>query len=298
MSTPPRTPWQGRSPASDEWLDRLVDWALAEDVGEGDWTTEWTVPPDRRTRARIVAKEALVVAGVEAALRVFRRVETEARVEALLRDGEEAESGQVVLRVAGPAGGVLTAERTALNFLGRLSGVASLTRAFVDAVEGTGVRIVDTRKTTPGWRALEKAAVRAGGGDNHRLGLYDMVLVKENHIAAAGGIRAALEGVASRNRRGLPVEVEVTSLEELEETLAVGGVDRVLFDNMDPQLLREAVRQARGHDPCPELEASGNVTLATVRSVAMTGVDLISVGALTHSAPAADVSMVVHDEPG
>ena len=188
--------------------------------------------------------------------------------------------------------GILTAERVALNFLGRLSGIATLTRAFVDAVAGTGARIVDTRKTTPGWRTLEKAAVASGGGENHRHGLFDMVLVKDNHLVAAGGIRAAVERIRRANREGIEVEVEVQTLQELEELLPL-GVHRVLLDNMGLETLKEAVDRVRALDERarPLLEASGNVTLDSVRAVAETGIDLISVGALTHSAPVADISL-------
>jgi nicotinate-nucleotide pyrophosphorylase (carboxylating) len=189
--------------------------------------------------------------------------------------------------------GILTAERVALNFLGHLSGVATITRAFVTAVEGTGTRILDTRKTIPGWRTLEKVAVRAGGGVNHRHGLYDMILVKDNHLVAAGGVREAVEKIRSRNRDGLLVEVEVNRLEELEELLPL-GVDRVLLDNMDLENLRAAVAMARAlGEGSPELEASGNMTLERVRAVAETGVDFISAGALTHSAKQADFSLRV-----
>ena len=274
-----------------EVMDQLVRLALAEDVGPADWTTSCTVPPDARGHATVVAKSHLVVAGVEAAGAVFGAVDPALALGVVRGDGVRAGPGDVVLEVAGAAGRILTAERVALNFLGRLSGVATLTREFVEAVRGTGARIVDTRKTTPGWRHLEKAAVRAGGGINHRLGLFDMVMIKDNHIAAAGGITAAVERVRARNQAQLPIEVEVRSGEELEEALTL-GVDRILLDNMDLGTLARAVERAHrlGSDR-PELEASGNVTLETVRSVAETGVDLISVGALTHSAPVADLSL-------
>ncbi len=279
-----------------EWLERMVRAALAEDVGEGDWTTAWTIPADARTRAVVVAKQRMVVAGLGAAGLVFSRVDRSVAVREACADGDELAPDGVVLRLEGPTRAILTAERIALNFLGRLSGVATLTRRFVEAVRGTGARIVDTRKTTPGWRALEKAAVRAGGGVNHRMGLYDMVLIKDNHIDAAGGVVEAVEAVRTHNRRGLPVEVEVRTLEELEAVLPL-GVDRVLLDNMAPDMLRRAVALARGARPAdraaPLLEASGNVTLSTVREIAEAGVDLISVGALTHSAPSADVSLRV-----
>ncbi|MGD2069709.1 MAG: carboxylating nicotinate-nucleotide diphosphorylase [Gemmatimonadota bacterium] len=280
-------------PDEREALATLIRLALAEDVGPGDRSTEWTVPPGRSGRAVVVAKEGLVVAGTGPAREVFRTVEPSLAVEIRLEDGERARPGDEVLTLAGPLPGILTGERTALNFLGRLSGVASATHRYVEAVRGTGARVVDTRKTAPGWRLLEKAAVRAGGGSNHRMGLYDMVMIKDNHIAAAGGIRAAVERVRAGNGGDLPVEVEVSDLDELEEVLAL-GVDRVLLDNMDVPTLRAAVaRTRRLGEARPRLEASGNVTLATIRRVAETGVDDVSVGALTHSAPSADLSLRV-----
>ncbi len=272
-------------------LEALVRLALAEDIGAGDWSTAWTVDPSHAGSATIVAKSDLVVAGVEAAVASFAGVDPDVRVGVVRSDGLRAGAGDVVLELAGAAAGILTAERTALNFLAHLSGIATLTRAFVDAVRGTGVRVVDTRKTTPGWRHLEKAAVRAGGGSNHRIGLFDMVMVKDNHIVAAGGITAAVRRVREQNSAGLPIEVEVGTMEQLDETLRL-GVDRILLDNMSPAVLERAVECAHRLGPArPELEASGNVTLANVRQVAATGVDLVSVGALTHSAPAADLSL-------
>lgn len=270
----------------------LIEAALSEDVGDGDWTSEWTVPAESRSEAVIVAKQRLTVVGLAVAAEVFRAVDAELSVEHRTEDSAELEVGDTAMAIAGPTRSLLTAERTALNFLGRLSGIATLTRAFVSRVEGTGARIVDTRKTTPGWRALEKMAVRAGGGSNHRMGLDDMVLVKDNHIAAAGGLTAAIERVRMRNV-GLPVEVEVRTGEELEEALEA-GVKRILLDNMNPDGLREAVSLVRERfGGSVTLEASGNVTLDTVLEVADTGVDLISVGALTHSAPAVDFSLQV-----
>jgi nicotinate-nucleotide pyrophosphorylase (carboxylating) len=276
-----------------ETLDALIRMALAEDVGAGDWTTAWTMDPTHPGRATVIAKAGLVVAGVEAAAAVFAAVDPEIDIGVVRSDGVAAARGDVVLELAGRAAGILIAERTALNFLGRLSGIATCTRAFVSAVRGTGVRIVDTRKTAPGWRMLEKAAVRAGGGSNPRMGLYDMVLIKENHIAAAGGITAAVQRVRARNVEGLPIEVEVRTPEELEEALGL-GVDRILLDNMSPAALKRSVERAHrlGADR-PELEASGNVTLANIREVAATGVDMIAIGALTHSAPVADLSLLM-----
>lgn len=277
----------------DEAVDALVAAALAEDVGDGDRTTAWTVEGESRCRAAVLARETLVVAGSGIAERVFRAVDPELDVRIVRGDGERVDEGAVVLRLEGRTRGLLTAERTALNFLGRLSGIATLTRRFVEAAEGCGARITDTRKTTPGWRRLEKAAVRAGGGTNHRMGLDDMVLVKENHIAAAGGIAEALRRVGERNREGLPVEVEVESLAQLDE-VRQGAVDRILLDNLEVDEVEEAVRRVRSWpEPRPELEASGRMTLERVASVAATGVDWISVGALTHSASSADFSLLV-----
>lgn len=281
----------------------LVSLALAEDVGAGDWTTLWTVPEASRAGADIVAKAPGVVAGLALVQAVYRRLDERVEVTFVRADGDPVSPGDPVCTIRGPARAILTGERTALNFLQRLSGIASVTRRYVEAVEGTGVRILDTRKTTPGWRRLEKAAVRVGGGHNHRVGLHDMVLIKENHIAAAGGITAAVARVREQLRsaraashvKALPVEAEVTSLAELAEALEA-GVDRVLLDNMALGTMREAVEQARawarrsGRER-PQLEASGNMTLDRVRPVAETGVDLISVGALTHSAPALDLSL-------
>ena len=271
----------------------LIRAALDEDVGAGDWTTLWTVPADRRATARIVAKETGVLAGMEVAVAVFAAVDPELRVSPDLADGDAVRPGDRVLHAEGAARSILTAERVALNFLQRLSGVATVTRRYVDAVAGTGARILDTRKTTPGLRLLEKAAVLAGGGVNHRVGLHDMVLIKENHIAVAGGIAAAVLAVRERNRAGLPVEVETTNRAEIGEALSA-GVDRILFDNMTLADLRAAVEQVRASgEPRPETEASGGVRLDTVRAIAETGVDFVSVGALTHSAPALDLSLLI-----
>ena len=271
--------------------DRLIGAALREDIGEGDFTTLWTVHASARAEAVIVAKGRLVVAGVWIARRVFSRVLADARIEPLVEDGVAVDPGTGLLRVRGPARGILTAERTALNFLGRLSGIATLTRRFVEAVAGTRALVTDTRKTTPGWRVLEKWAVRTGGGVNHRAGLDDMILIKDNHIAAAGGAREAVLRVAARNRRALDVEVEVSTPAGVEELRGL-PVGRILLDNMDEDGLREAVsRVSRWPEPRPELEVSGNISLERARSVAGTGVDWISVGALTHSAPVADLSL-------
>lgn len=269
----------------------LIDAALAEDVGEGDFSSLWTVPAGRRAKAVIVAKAEGVLAGVEVAYEVFRRVDPSVEITVYASEGGVVRPHDPVMEILGPARSLLTAERTALNFLQRLSGIATLTRRYVDAVDGTRSRVIDTRKTTPGMRRLEKAAVRAGGGANHRVGLFDMVMIKDNHIAAAGGITAAVEAVRAANDRGLRVEVETTTLDEVREALAA-GVDRIMFDNMTPAMMREAVALVVAvGDGRPEMEASGGITLETIRDFAATGVDFISVGALTHSARALDLSL-------
>lgn len=278
--------------AVDAHTSELIDVALAEDVGAGDWTTLWTVDASTRARARIVAKAHGIVAGMAVAEAVFVRVEPMISANARSSDGTRVAPGEVVLDLIGPARGILTAERVALNFLQRLSGVATLTSRYVAAVRGTHARILDTRKTTPGLRALEKAAVLAGGGSNHRFGLHDMILIKENHITAAGGITAAVAAVRRENRAGLRIEVEVTNAAEVEEAVSA-QVDRILFDNMSIEALRSSVELVRSQNKSTETEASGGVNLASVHDIAMTGVDFISVGALTHSVPALDLSLLI-----
>ncbi len=278
----------------DATLIRLVEAGLAEDIGPGDRTSEWTIDAGRTVGARVLAKEAGVVAGLAPARLAFARVDPEVEFVAHVVDGQSVEAGTGIIRLSGRARSILAAERLALNFLQHLSGIATLTRAYVDAVAGTGARILDTRKTTPGLRALEKAAVLAGGGTNHRFGLYDMVLIKENHIRSAGGIESAVRSVRARNLERLRVEVEATTRAEVEEALGA-GVDRILLDNMSPEALRESVRIVRESGLPTETEASGGVTLGTVRAIADTGVDFISIGAITHSARALDLSLLVDD---
>jgi nicotinate-nucleotide pyrophosphorylase (carboxylating) len=279
-------------------LRETIARALSEDIGPGDVTSEATVPAEARGRARIVQKQPGVVTGLAVAAEAMRQCGVD-EFEGLVSEGEW--QGGVPADVAlatGPARALLAAERTALNFLGHLSGVATLTARFVEEVEGTGVRILDTRKTTPGMRALEKAAVVAGGGHNHRMGLHDAVLIKENHIAMAGGLVRAVR-VAREAHPQLSVEVECRNPDEVVEALEAGA-DRLLLDNMDPEALRAAVslRDAEaGADGGPALEASGGVTLETVREIAETGIDFISVGAITHSAPNLDFSMLVEPLP-
>lgn len=273
----------------------VVRRALAEDLGRaGDLTTDAVVSTGRRAHARLISRADGVVAGLGPAAAVFRMLDGAVEAASESADGERVCDGSVLLSLAGPARAILTGERTALNLLGRLSGVATLTRAFVDAVAGTGARIVCTRKTTPGLRALEKYAVRCGGGTNHRFGLDDAVLIKDNHVAAAGGVRPALERARAAVGHTVKVEVEVDTLEQLREVLELGA-DAVLLDNMSLDELRAAVALVAGR---VVTEASGGITLATAAAVAATGVDLLSVGALTHSAPALDVSLELDEASG
>jgi nicotinate-nucleotide pyrophosphorylase (carboxylating) len=266
----------------------LIDRALAEDLGSGDLTTLAVVPAGVQARAVIIQKQPGVVSGLEVARAVFERVDAGLRWTAHAGDGDAREPGPVA-EVDGEAAAILAAERVALNLLGRLSGVATLTARYVQAVDGTGVRILDTRKTTPGLRALEKEAVRHGGGTSHRSGLFDAILVKENHALLAGGVGEAARQALARARGGVTVEVECATLDELSDALEA-GVPRILLDNMGPDELRRAVAITGGR---AELEASGGITLDTIRDVAETGVDFISVGALTHSAPALDFSLLL-----
>jgi len=273
-------------------LDELVRRALAEDIGTGDVTSEATVAPGTRAVATITQKAAGVVFGLDAAEAVFRALDPAVALERLGPEARWREPPAPVLRATGEARALLGAERTALNFLGRLSGVATLTARCVQAVEGTGAQILDTRKTTPGLRALEKAAVASGGGVNHRAGLYDMVLIKENHAAMGGGVGAAVRAAAAAFP-DLALEVECSTLGELDEALAAGAT-RILLDNMGPAELRAAVAYVGGR---ARLEASGGVGLDTLRAHAETGVDWISIGALTHSAPTLDLSLLMEALP-
>ena len=288
--TPPDGPRLDR-----DAVTRIIDRALEEDVGTGDVTTDWTVRETAAATADLVARGPGVVAGLEVGASVFERVDPTIRFLARTKDGTRVADGDVLAEVSGPARGVLTAERTALNFLQRMSGIATMTARYVSEVAGTGARILDTRKTVPGLRILDKYAVSVGGGENHRLGLWDMVLIKDNHIEAADGIGPAVLAVRSamaRAGRTVKVEVEVKTLAELEDALAV-GVDWVMLDNMDLTSMRQAVsRVQRIVQGRPRVEASGNVNLDTVKAVAETGVDLISVGGLTHSVAAVDLSLL------
>ena len=270
--------------------------ALREDIGRGDVTSEFFVSQDRHALARIVTRERAVVAGIETAAEVFRRVDSKLRIDIRKKDGAEIAIGETVLEVRGAARSILTAERVALNFLQRLSGIATLTRQFVEAAGEHRAKILDTRKTTPGLRAIEKAAVVAGGGMNHRFGLHDMALIKDNHLSA-GGQHVDLAGAVRCFREKHPdlrVEIEADRLNQVRDFLQIDGIDVILLDNMTPDKIREAVALGKGR---VKFEASGGVNLETVREIAATGVDYISVGALTHSARGIDFSLeLTHGE--
>jgi nicotinate-nucleotide pyrophosphorylase (carboxylating) len=269
------------------YLDRLIDLALEEDIGPGDVTTQALIPPELQGEAHIRAKQTLVVAGLPVAALVFARLDPAVTFAPQVDDGQEVAKGTVLARLTGPVGSILTGERVALNFLQRLSGIATFTRSMVAQVAGSKAFLVDTRKTTPGWRVLEKYAVRLGGGRNHRLGLYDAVLIKNNHLTAVGSISQAVRQAKAKAHPLLKVEVEVTDLKGLEEALN-SGADRILLDNMDDAALKKAVDLTRGR---ALLEASGGMTKERLPKAAATGVDFISMGALTHSAPAVDIHL-------
>ena len=280
-----------------EVTSALIDLALREDVGEnlqtGDVTSAYFVPQDSISSAYIYAKQEGVLAGMEVAAEVFHRVNPELKVVQLKKDGDPLSQGERVLDVSGHARSILTAERTALNFLQRLSGVATQTRAYVAKVETTDAKVLDTRKTTPGWRALEKAAVVAGGGKNHRMGLYDRAMVKDNHLVAENKIEALQDAIdrLHAERAGVEVELEADTLEQVQGFLSLRGVDYILLDNMNHEMMRDAVAMRDDSGSAVALEASGGVTIDTIAEIATTGVDFISVGALTHSAVALDLSL-------
>jgi nicotinate-nucleotide pyrophosphorylase (carboxylating) len=263
--------------------------ALREDLGEGDITTQFFVPEDLQALGKIVARERAIVAGTEVAAEVFRRVNPNLSIEILQPDGTSLSGGETIMQVRGPAGSILTAERVALNFLQRLCGIATLTRQFVEAIGKSRAKILDTRKTTPGLRGLEKAAVLAGGGENHRHTLSDMVLVKDNHLRAAeaAGIASIIKRLR-QERPGIRIEVEADRLDQVRSFLEVEGIDVILLDNMEPTEMREAVAAGKGK---VKFEASGGINLKNVRRIAASGVDYISVGALTHSARGIDLSL-------
>ncbi len=279
-------------------LKEIVARALREDVGDGDVTTEWTLAPGTVASARFEARQTGILSGLFPASLAFREVDASLEFQALLSDGDRVEPGRPIAEVRGAAGSLLTGERTALNFMRHLSGIASTTRQYVDAVRNTGARIVDTRKTTPGLRELEKRAVLHGGGANHRHGLFDMVLIKDNHIAAAGSIAAAVRSCRTNMKRAdarYEIEVETGSLDQVDEAVR-SGADWIMLDNMNDEEMRKAVariRAASRPDQPIVIEASGAITMERIGAIANTGVDMISVGALTHSAPALDISLNV-----
>ena len=275
-----------------EQIIKLIKFALREDIGPGDITTEAIIPRAQKAHAVIIAKEAGVIAGLDVAREVFRQVDEKIKVAFKVRDGEKVKKGKIIAVLSGPARGILTGERVALNFLQHLSGIATLTRKFKNQISKikNKVKILDTRKTIPGMRSLEKYAVKAGGGVNHRFGLYDAILIKDNHIKIAGGIKKAVEGIRGRYKAKRAIEVEAKTLEEVKEAIRA-EVDRILLDNMNIKTLRQAVELCKKAKI--ETEASGGVSIENVRAIAKTGVDFISVGALTHSAKALDISLKI-----
>ncbi len=273
----------------DDHLKDLIEKALAEDIGTGDVTSEATIRKEARSVAVLLAKQDLILAGLEAARAVFRRLDADIQFMTSARDGDRINAGTEFARLIGNTRALLAGERVALNLLQHLSGIATLTARYVERVRGLKTAVLDTRKTLPGLRELEKYAVRMGGGRNHRMGLYDMVLIKDNHIRAAGGITRAVEAVRKNVHPPLKVEVETKTLDEVREALAA-RTDIIMLDNMSIGMMNEAVKLISGK---VLIEASGNVTLETIRGIAETGVDFISSGSLTHSAPAADISMKI-----
>ena len=274
----------------DELIDQLLDLAFAEDLGDGDHTTYSTIPADAMGRSRLIIKEDGILAGVDVAEKVLHKVDPSIKMEIFIKDGAEVKKGDVAFTAEGPVRALLIAERTMLNIMQRMSGVATMTRKYQDELKGLHTRVLDTRKTTPGMRMLEKEAVKIGGGTNHRIGLFDMILIKDNHIDFAGGIEKAIQRAndyCRENGKDLKVEVEVRSLDDIRRVLAHGGVDRIMFDNFTPDLTKEAVALVDGK---VETESSGGITLENLREYGETGVDFISVGALTHSVKGLDMS--------
>ena len=274
----------------DELIDQLLDLAFAEDLGDGDHTTYSTIPADAMGRSRLIIKEDGILAGVDVAEKVLHKVDPSIKMEIFIKDGAEVKKGDVAFTAEGPVRALLIAERTMLNIMQRMSGVATMTRKYQDELKGLHTRVLDTRKTTPGMRMLEKEAVKIGGGTNHRIGLFDMILIKDNHIDFAGGIEKAIQRAndyCRENGKDLKVEVEVRSLDDIRRVLAHGGVDRIMFDNFTPDLTKEAVALVDGK---VETESSGGITLENLREYGEAGVDFISVGALTHSVKGLDMS--------
>ena len=274
----------------DELIDDLLTLAFAEDVGDGDHTTLSTIPAEAMGRSRLLCKEEGIIAGIDVAEKVLHRIDPTIRMERFLKDGDLVKKGDVAFIAEGPVRSLLIAERTMLNIMQRMSGVATMTRRYQDELEGLHTRVLDTRKTTPGMRMLEKDAVAIGGGKNLRIGLFDMILIKDNHIDFAGGIKEAIDGAHAYLKKigkKIPIEVEARSLDDIRRILEIGGVDRIMFDNFTPELTREAVKLVDGRT---ETESSGGITLENLRAYGEAGVDFISVGALTHSVKGLDMS--------
>lgn len=273
-----------------ELIDKLIDLAFAEDIGDGDHTTLSCIPAEAMGKSRLLIKEAGVLAGVEIAKEIFRRFDPAMKVEVLINDGTEVKPGDVAMIVEGKVQSLLQTERLMLNVMQRMSGIATMTRKYVKQLEGTKTRVLDTRKTTPGMRMLEKMAVKIGGGVNHRIGLFDMILLKDNHVDFAGGIDKAINRAkeyCEAKGKDLKIEIEVRNLDELQQVLDIGGVDRIMLDNFTPELTKKAVEMIGGRY---ETESSGGITFDTLRDYAECGVDFISVGALTHSVKGLDMS--------
>ncbi len=276
----------------DNLINNLIDLAFTEDIGEGDHTTLCSIPENAVGKASLVIKEAGILAGVDIAIKVFHKLDPQIKIDVLIKDGSSVNPGDIVFIVEGKVQSILQAERIMLNIMQRMSGVATATNRYVALIAGTGAKVLDTRKTTPGMRILEKQAVKLGGGENHRIGLFDMILLKDNHIDFAGGIENAITGANNylkEKNKSLKIEIEVRDLDELNEVLRVGNVDRIMLDNFTPEDTRKAVELVNGR---VELESSGGITNETIRSYAETGVDYISVGALTHSVKGLDMSLL------
>lgn len=273
-----------------ELIDRLIDLAFAEDIGDGDHTTLSCIPADAMGKSKLLIKEAGVLAGIEIAKEIFHRFDPSMKVQVLINDGAEVKPGDIAMIVEGKVQSLLQTERLMLNVMQRMSGIATMTRKYVKKLEGTKTRVLDTRKTTPGMRMLEKEAVKIGGGVNHRIGLFDMILLKDNHIDFAGGIKNAIErakNYCKEKGKNLKIEIEVRNFDELQQVLDLGGVDRIMFDNFTPEQTKKAVEMVGGRY---ETESSGGITFDTIRDYAECGVDFISVGALTHSVKGLDMS--------
>ncbi len=276
-------------------INNLIDLAFAEDVGEGDHTTLCSIPSDAQGKAFLIIKESGILAGVDVGIKVFHKLDPQLSIDVLIKDGSKVDPGDIVLTVEGKVQSILQSERIVLNIMQRMSGIATMTNKYVALIAGTGCKVLDTRKTTPGMRMLEKQAVKLGGGENHRIGLFDMILLKDNHIDFAGGIENAITGAKKYlldKNKSLKIEIEVRDFDELNEVLLIGGVDRVMLDNFTPENTKKAVDLVNGRI---ELESSGGITSETIRSYAETGVDYISVGALTHSVKGLDMSLLANN---